>query len=364
MKRSKGLSGKLLPVHFKPKEDELLSSWICRLALAHGLISGSLCSSIIPGRYSKQVFTVQDIDAYPSKKVINILAEKTGTPINRVITTTLSAYAGFIVDRWAARGPLRFVLPITPEPRMGIRPGLQYCPMCLAEAEPYYKRIWRLAFITICTKHRVQLLDRCTRCAAPVSIHKAISNGQNSPPSDRITFCYSCKADLRKVRTKLLKYELDPISDEEVSFQISLEEALREGWIKVSGNGAVYSLLYFPVLHHLIRLLVTGDRAISFREGLSKRYGKSTPYISFARQSNQFRLTHLGVSERRKLMAPVRRLLTNWPDNIIDFCSANKIYVYELRGRFKPAPFWFWRGMRDYSDNTMPKPHRYFTLIK
>jgi hypothetical protein len=35
------LTGKVWPVHLKPQEDELLSSWLTRLALAHGQTAAS-----------------------------------------------------------------------------------------------------------------------------------------------------------------------------------------------------------------------------------------------------------------------------------------------------------------------------------
>lgn len=48
-----GLSGKLYPVHLKPKDDELLTSWIVRLALAHGLTR-----TLSPTRRLKILFTL------------------------------------------------------------------------------------------------------------------------------------------------------------------------------------------------------------------------------------------------------------------------------------------------------------------
>jgi TniQ protein len=43
------ISGKLWPVHLKRHEDELLSSWLARLALAHGLRLKSLAWLVCPG---------------------------------------------------------------------------------------------------------------------------------------------------------------------------------------------------------------------------------------------------------------------------------------------------------------------------
>ncbi len=39
-------TGTLWPVHLKPQEDELLSSWLTRLALAHGQTVASFTSRV------------------------------------------------------------------------------------------------------------------------------------------------------------------------------------------------------------------------------------------------------------------------------------------------------------------------------
>ena len=50
------------------------------------------------------------------------------------------------------------------------------CPWCLqGDAEPYFRRQWRLTFVTLCPQHRCQLLDRCAACAAPCSPSPAAS---------------------------------------------------------------------------------------------------------------------------------------------------------------------------------------------
>ena len=39
----------LLPVHLKPKEDELLSSWLIRLSIGHGLKPSIFGLRVFPG---------------------------------------------------------------------------------------------------------------------------------------------------------------------------------------------------------------------------------------------------------------------------------------------------------------------------
>jgi transposase len=351
MQPSKGLSGKLLPIHFQPKEDELLSSWICRLALAHGVNSSSFCSQVLPRRHPTQQFRMNEIDYCVSSSILTALAKRTGTPVDRVSATTLPAYEGFLLERWSNHIGRQWTLPVKTL-RRKTRHGLQYCPLCLATGEPYYRRVWRLVPITICTKHRVQLLDRCPKCSSPISFQKATYNGVHFPPSDRVTFCYSCQSDLRKFRVKAA----DPVCDEEVSFQGRIETALREGWIEIPGIWSGYSLLFFPVLHRLLRLLVGRWPRLDFYKSLDRRHRIKLPDTMLIEKRCE--LTRLSVGVRRELMNIVRRLFINWPDDLIDFCAAHRILSYDLSWRHSPVPFWFWTVINERMRHSLYRPPR------
>lgn len=349
MEPSEGLSGKLLPIHFKPNEDELLSSWICRLALANGMNASSFCSLTLPRKYPTQVMRVEDLDSCVRRNILTTVAEITGTPRDRVIAATLPAYAGFLFERWTTRIGRQWTLPVK-RFRDKTRHGLQYCPLCLATKEPYYKRSWRLAIISGCTEHRVQLLDRCPKCASPISFHKATSNGANFPPSDRMTFCYSCKADLRELSPKTTP----PVSAEEASFQGRIEAALQEGWIQIPGTWSGYSLLFFPVLRHLTQLLLGKMFGWDSRKSLVQKYGIRMPTLKFTRRCSE--LTGLSVNERRGLMNIVRQLFTNWPDDFIDFCAAHGIRSYHLQWQIGPLPFWYWTVVNEHMRQSLYRP--------
>jgi hypothetical protein len=112
MATERRLSGKLLPVHFKPEDDELLSSWICRLALANGMNAASLCSLTLPPKYPTQVIRVEDLDTCVRRDILTTLAEITGTPIDRIIAATFPAYEGFLFERWSNRIGRQWTLPV------------------------------------------------------------------------------------------------------------------------------------------------------------------------------------------------------------------------------------------------------------
>lgn len=88
-----GLSGKLIPVHLKPKDDELLSSWLVRLSLAHGLTPREFGNMIRPG-YSTPLWNLRDIDLLHNVEILPSLSERCGVPLTRVRETTLSEFEG------------------------------------------------------------------------------------------------------------------------------------------------------------------------------------------------------------------------------------------------------------------------------
>lgn len=74
---------RLWPVHIKPKDDELLSSWLVRLAMSHGLKLHTFCSIALP---LKQIWT-RDIDKAPNTGLIGELSTILNEAAERAIRT-------------------------------------------------------------------------------------------------------------------------------------------------------------------------------------------------------------------------------------------------------------------------------------
>ncbi|MGH9908482.1 MAG: TniQ family protein, partial [Pyrinomonadaceae bacterium] len=66
-------TGTLWPVHLKPQEDELLSSWLARLALAHGQTEASFTIRVWPGR----ILVARDVDLWNDPTIFETLFIKT-----------------------------------------------------------------------------------------------------------------------------------------------------------------------------------------------------------------------------------------------------------------------------------------------
>jgi hypothetical protein len=328
----------LWPVHLKPQEDELLSSWLARLALAHGQTVASFTYIVWPGRN----LVARDIDLWNDPIIFETLASKTGSSPVSVFAATLASYEGWLFDK-ARKCHLPWALPrylnICPP-----RPfGLQFCPWCLAsDNEPYFRRQWRLAFMVLCPLHETLLLDHCKRCGMAVCYERQHAK----EPTTRwlVTYCYKCRTDLRKFAKPRYHRRVESA---ELEFTIFLQTALQRGWVEIPRNGVIYSHLFFTALHHLVRRLTYGRMAEPLKAALSRSYGIDLPIVYLPGQT--FIFERLQISQRRALLQAVNCLLRDWPDNFIQFCQANDLACDFLLGdRYQDLPFWYWRVVREH----------------
>src|SRR5437588_3931180 len=118
------LTGNFWPAHTKPRPDELLSSWIVRLAMAHSEKLHTFCSLV--WSREKQIWN-RDIDKCADDKIIDVIADKTGTTRQRVLETTLSAYEGALYEKHNPRGNTLWLMPVGIYHRTRTLFGLQFC---------------------------------------------------------------------------------------------------------------------------------------------------------------------------------------------------------------------------------------------
>src|SRR6266545_615037 len=334
------LTGKVWPVHLKPQEDELLSSWLARLALAHGQTAASFFNQTWPGRY----LLARDLDLWNDQATFELLAKRTNTPPARAFAATLAAYDGWLFEDKPHQSHAPWML----ARHLNVRPqrwfGLQFCPWCLAaDKEPYFRRQWRLALMVSCPIHRVLLLDHCQSCGAAVCYERQSARELGDGEILTLTRCHKCNADLRDSATERNGARVD---DTELEFQVLLATTLSRGWIEMPQNGVIYSHLFFSGLHQMMSKLIYGRRASSLKAALWQNYAIDLP-IEFV-PDKSVSLESLNVAQRRALLRAVWRLLQDWPDNFIEFCRANQLASHFLIGDTKRLPFWYWRVVREH----------------
>lgn len=336
-----GLSGKLWPAHVKPRHDELLSSWLVRLAMAHSQKLHTFCALAWSRR--QQIWN-RDIDKCADPDILNLLVERTGTPSDRVVRTTLAAYAGYVYERHNPNGNTRWLMPVGIYHRTRRIYGLQFCPRCLAgDAVPYYRRSWHLAFVTFCEVHRVPLSDRCPQCGAPINFHRNEMGDRRKWVPESITLCHVCRYDLGKTPAKKVD---QPAGRRILEFQRSLMRIMRRGWAEVSGYGPVYSHLYFTVLHQLMKVCAMEKRAAHLREAIANELGLKPSPPTLTKECRD--IERLSTDERQALIDMARHLLSRWPHTLIRLCQSNKVWSAVLLRDLDPAPFWYWSVVHDH----------------
>lgn len=322
-----GLSGNLWPIHLKPLPDELLSSWLVRLAHGHGLKLQTF-SSLVFGR-DKSIWN-RDIDMLAPDWLLSRLAECTGASVHEVFDTTLRSYEGVLYEHHQPNGLTKWILPLGVYHRMRRGHGLQFCPCCLAEdAEPYFRKRWRLALSTMCTKHRCYLLDACPQCDSPLAPHRTDMQGRQYFPGIELNaYCWKCNFDFR------LAHSVEVIDSASASLQIQLEFALIHGYADWAGNPAMHSLVLFEGLRELIAGLTTKQTRMRLK-GSVKLHGQDLcdwPNMQIEMSSQ---------AHRRELFQVLGMLLDHWPTNIVELIHECRLRYADLKGDSAQRMYWY-----------------------
>ncbi|MFB9953030.1 TniQ family protein [Rhizobium puerariae] len=171
------------PVVVRPQPGELLSSWAHRLGFANGIAPRSFgrVLGFSTGMWSASLDMNFQTDA------INILTTHTGIPLSRLFAMSLKG------------SPLkRLLLPLRDDGRRLSSTWLQFCPQCLAEdAQPHFRRQWRLATRISCPHHRCGLRDRCPSCRSRIAVFSQLELVPQH-------FCAACGFDLRRASTSFV----------------------------------------------------------------------------------------------------------------------------------------------------------------
>jgi hypothetical protein len=297
-------SSALLPAHVQPHCDELLSSWLVRLADAHGLKVQTFTAKVWPG----DRIWHSDIDRSAPPWLLDGLVRRAATPREVVTNTTLRGFEGIVFpDISWPRTP--WILPLTLRARTRTHAGLQYCPHCLSLPNgAYFRRIWRLGFLTSCAEHNCRLWDRCPRCRAPINFHRQQTGDRRSVPRAVLDRCTSCGADLSAA-------SFVPISDEPDTRMLRalVSNAVRGTTVAV-GPYTLLPLEFFDVLRRLVRLIATGAVSADIRARIRCADGPTTraPRFPTAHRGIEW----LGVDDRSRLMSIAAWLLADWPSRL------------------------------------------------
>lgn len=318
------------PYRPRPLPDELLSSYLCRLALGMDLKPISFLNTVFG---SAKNLLAQDLDNFAPDRIIERLKLGVLRDPQEFTACTLRAYTGTLFTTHNPRGRNPWLLPTTIDNNVRRRPGLQFCPACLASnATPYFRRRWRLAFVTSCTRHGTLLRDRCPHCGAPVHQHD----------SALATHCSRCCSNLCEPTQPVARHD-------HLSWQQALEAGLQRGWIRM-GDEYLRSHVVFAIVRQVAALLVNGRHAPALRQATARVWGGDP--ATFLKRTARQPFEYLDVAERHRLFDMVELLLRGWPHRFVHACLEAGMHRSHAIKDMPAPPFAYEEIMRAYLDAT------------
>ena len=310
------MATQLWPIHPQPLPDELLSSWMIRLARSNGFKVHNFYAQFF-GR-ERQIWN-RDIDHFAPPWLIDGLADRTGTPRERIVQMTLRAFESFAFEHFNEIGMTRWILPLGIFHRTRRAYGQQFCPQCMTEAtEPYLRRHWRLALTVICTRHSVMLQDRCIACGRPLAPHRSdMSVRGGFPERSSMLRCHVCRACIAAPAEKAMP--------EDVRMQLEIENILQSGFVMLDTGQPVYSHLYFDGLRMIMRVV-------------------PKPQPSLRRIIFEF----ASIQQRLDLLRSAIQLTADWPHNFLHRCSALPHSYTTVSNNEVDTPYWLKSVLRHH----------------
>ena len=314
-----------IPCRPKPLDDELFSSWVLRLALHSGMKPQSFCQMMWPGK----PFWNRSLDRSADSIVMTSLSTLTATPMDMLQNTLLTSFEGTLFPKLVRNGNTRWILPLAIYHRKHLRSGLSFCPRCLEEREPYFRRSWRLSLFTVCEQHRCVLYDECSFCRTPVQPHR-IEMGNRMPYTNKgLYLCTSCGGDLRTIRA-------ESAMPKQLSNQLRLRARLQP-----HDSEKASSLEHFAVLAQILRLLASRSKRISPLRKIVADGSASPDVLMWTDEVKWLTFDGMGVRDRRNFLGAACWMMEEWPERFLTVCRLANLRPSDLMRDFDPIPDWY-----------------------
>lgn len=312
-----------------PLQDELLLSWLTRISIENRVKLNSICW-LITGRRAHLL--AGDADWTVNADALSRIEDITGYPQAAIRQLLLCEYQERIVGFQLGAGLRRWVLPVKAEGQQWKGYGQQFCPSCLQDGTPYFRRAWRLAFAVICERHLEILHDCCPACGAAVNFFRNLHHVSNLEYVSHLACCSFCRFDLRHASRS---HELS-VPQDLAGFVSSLFKVLTNGWLR-QVDDLIYSNLYFDGLHRLGTVMLSGQRGhrllstiLAEMDGLQLDHGFTI----------RGKLEDLRVTDRTLVVRALAWIMAKWPDNFMCAVERAQLRRDDFIDFHAPTPFW------------------------
>ena len=287
------------PVRPNPLKDESLTSWVARLALGNGLPPKAFYVKAL----GWQDVWSTDFDLFDDQDKLLFLSEKTDKPLDALLQMKLADT----------------IFPINHSGYLESHEFTHFCPTCLAEGTPYFRKLWRSSQIVTCERHGTFLHARCGGCHAPVRLLARTDILE----LDRCSACEHPLGDgLKPVRAP----------DDLLAYTSHLSGIFRGSWFPV-GDRMVAPQLYLAGLPALAEIVCK-------REVWHKVYADQNLTAYFAKPFDLFFNYRESFVDRCVLQLVLSWIMADWPDRF--FWATTDLPDNSLRWMTEnqDLPFW------------------------
>lgn len=316
------------PAHPKPKEGELLSSWITRLARANHLTTTDFAKAVL----SDERTTLKEIDRTYSPEMMQALADGTGVPLEQVWETSLLSEEGYVFS-YRAYGTTEWISP-TAAINGSDGKGMAYCPQCLgSDVDPYYRKTWRFIFNPVCPSHRTFLQHGCPQCGKPYNFFYA--SASHPTMANPIVTCRWCNADVSHGQSQ----QDSSLTDHVLRIQEKLNAGIAQGSFTVPQIGAIRAQPYLKVLHACMSSLTIPARARWVARNHSEDLPKGIDVSVLDRNDYAHVIEQRTPEEIGVLLCLAWTVMRDWPDRFMRYSGKHEISQYSFfPGR--NIPYW------------------------
>jgi hypothetical protein len=286
----------------------------------------------------KPDFWSRDVDIFwgGQEEFLDRLSIKSRLPVTILVDMSLQSYKGLLAEKIYCNTRNKLILPLVNRGRSNTKSGLRYCPRCLKkDSKPYFRKHWRLSFVTTCVEHLCFLQNCCPNCHSPITLYKMHD-------SHDFYRCHKCGASLLDAEVKMI-----PKESYGIRAQQNLLNILNSGVFTFEKNEYI-SLAYFPVFKQIAKLIYNS----SFRKGILEYecLSKIVHLPKFNKKPSVY-TEDISIEEQYVLYSLVEYVLQT-AERINMFCESNKIGRSELTHSMEFVPFWYESIVRDndYSD--------------
>jgi hypothetical protein len=164
-----------------PRDEELLTSWLTRVAASHGQSFRAFVVDRLGVRAHQK-----DLDRAPGALITHRILAAGRVSDARLRAMTLQDWQPKLGLRAVSAGVAPWILVRGARYGSHFHHGLQVCLRCLM-AGSGLRRQWRMAFVVGCIEHDGWLVDACGACNAPLSLNCVLAGRR---------VCLSCRRHL------------------------------------------------------------------------------------------------------------------------------------------------------------------------